>query len=157
MRHAPNDQVLWFGLIDSLQVTNVSGSSNKLAYLRATANRKFETGILGSGVQATVAAGAALGTSPTVAIVGDAISGEVTFTTGGSTTSTGVLFTVTFPTTAPTGVTTVWSASDADAGGHIARLFGTNPAANTFALNVTGTALTASGTEYKIKYFNAAY
>lgn len=156
MKHQRNDQQLWFGTIDSFQVSGVSGYANKLAYLRATANRGYQTGILSSGEQATVAAGAALGTSPTVAIVGDAVSGEVTFTTGSSTTSTGVLFTVTFPFSAPNGMTTVWSASDADAAGHIARIFGENPAANTFTLNATGTALTAGGTVYKIKYINIA-
>ena len=154
---ASNGQMLWFGSIDSLQVSGVSGASNKLTWLRASANRLFTAGgILTAGSAATVAAGAAAGTSPTVSVAGNATAGEITLVTGGSTTSTGVIATITLPVTAPNGIRISRAPSNDNAAQHDTRVFWTTTT-NTIVLNATGTALTAGGTNYKWFYTAVSY
>lgn len=150
LNRAGNDQPLWFGHIDSLQVSGVSGASNKLAWLRVSAFRPFSTGALAGGESATIAAGAAAGSSPTISIVGNGVAGEITLTTGSSTTTTGVICTVTLPITAANGTRVVLTPSNDNAGAGISRVFATTTT-STFVLNASGTALTAA-TAYKWFY-----
>jgi len=134
--------------IDSVTVSGVSGSSAKLTWLRNQAFLEGNRNQRGLPELPTIAAGAAAGSSPTIALT-QATGNDflVTLTTGSSTTSTGVLFTITLPNTySAVGIPFV-SAADADSGGHIARVFAT-ATSTTYVLNATGTALTAGGTEY---------
>ena len=151
-----NNQMQWFGHIDSLQVSGVSGAANKLAWLRATGNRPYQVGQLSGGTVATIAAGAAAGASPTVAVTGNGVAGEITITTGSSTTATGVLVTVTLPITAPTGNRVTLTASNDNGAAAISQVFAT-ATTSTIVLNGRGTPLTAGGTVYKYFYQITSY
>ncbi|MBL7780683.1 MAG: hypothetical protein JNM22_05650 [Saprospiraceae bacterium] len=107
IKHGRNKQPLWFGSIDSLQVGALSGSTAKLAWIREV-NKWRDRLCLPNAVSATIAAGAAAGSSPTVSVSGDAYSGVISITTGTSAT-TGTLATVTLKITAPTGTRIVVS------------------------------------------------
>ncbi len=148
---ASNNQMQWFGHIDSLQVSGISGVANKLTWLRATANRPYQIGQLSGGTVASIAAGAAAGVSPTVVVTGNGVAGEITITTGASTTATGILATVTLPITAPTGNRVSITASNDNGASAIAQIFATTTT-TTIVLNCRGTALTAGGTVYKYFY-----
>ncbi len=142
--------------VDSVTVSGVSGASAKLTWLRNQAFLESQRQSNGLPEGLTVTAGAAAGSSPTIAIAGTAKDFTVTLTTGSSTTSTGVLFTVTLPNTYLSAVIPTVTAGDADAGGHIARVFATSTP-STVVLNATGTALTAGGTEYVFHVHVAGY
>ena len=134
--------------IDSVTVSGVSGASAKLTWLR---NQVFLEGLRNQRSLPElppIAAGAAAGSSPTIALT-QATGNDflVTLTTGSSTTSTGVLFTITLPNTYLAAGIPLVSAADADSGAHLNRVFAT-ATTTTFVLNATGTALTAGGTEY---------
>jgi len=102
IKHSKNKQPLWFGSIDSVQIGALSGSAAKLAYLRSI--YKWEgKDCIPTATAATIAAGAAAGSSPTVAVTGDAYSGTISVTTG-TTATTGTLATVTLKITAPNGI-----------------------------------------------------
>ncbi len=138
--------------VDSVTVAGVSGSSAKLTWLR---NQAFLEGLRNYRnipEALTISAGAASGSGPTVAVTGTANDFQVTLTTGTSTTTTGVLFTVTLPNTYLTAGIPSVSAGDADAGAQITRVFAT-ATTTTFVLNASGTALSAT-TEY---VFNCRY
>lgn len=155
LQRASNGQMLWFGHIDSLQVSGVSGATNKLAWLRLTANRPFSTGSVTGGDVATIAAGAAAGSSPTVAVTGNNVAGEIPLTTGTTALNSGVLCTVTLPITAPTGTRVTLTASNANAATHTVRYF-TTTTASTFVINATTTAL-SDATAYKWFYHVDSY
>ena len=139
--------------IDSVIVSGVSGASNKLTWLRNQAFLEGDRNARSLPETLSVAAGAAAGTSPTISVTGTAGDFQVTLTTGGSTTSTGVLFTVTLPNTYLTAGIPSVSQGDPDAAAHLNRVFAT-ATTTTYVLNATGTALTAGGTEY---VFNCRY
>lgn len=141
--------------VDSIYVTGVSGVSNKLAWLRSRAQMDQIRYLRDIGETPTIAAGAAAGTSPTVAIGGGTLAGRITLTTGSSPTTTGVLCTVTLPVTFPTGTIVNITAADSDSGAHIARIF-VDSTTSAFTLNASGTALSAS-TQYIINYSVAGY
>lgn len=142
--------------LDSLKITGVTGVSNKLAHIRGKIFMDQNRDNLDVGEAPTIAAGAAAGSSPTIAIAGGPLRGKITLTTGSSTTTTGVLFTVTLPVTYPNGVIPAITAADADSGAHAARWFADSAAGNTFTLNASGTALTAA-TQYVWYYSVGGY
>lgn len=133
--------------VDSVSVSGVSGASAKLTWLR---NQAFLEGNRNSAALpelATIAAGAAAGTSPTIALTSTtATDFQVTLTTGSSPTGTGVLFTITLPNTYLSAGIPGLSAGDEDAAIHYTRAFAT-ATTTTYVLNASGTALAAS-TQY---------
>jgi len=141
--------------LDSVTVTGVTGVSNKLAWLRGRALMDGIRYVRDQGETPTIAAGAAAGTSPTIAIAGGSYAGKITLTTGSSPTTTGVLCTVTLPVTFPTGTIVTITAADADSGAHVARWFVASTT-STFTLNASGTALSAA-TEYIFNYQVSGY
>jgi hypothetical protein len=150
--HASNDQMLWYGSIDSLQVTGLSGASAKLGYLRNSVNRTPQTGLFTGGDTPTIAAGAAAGASPTVSIVGNQLTGEITITAGASgTTTTGVIATITLPVTAINGTRAFLQASTAS---NVKQFVTTTT--NTFVVNADGTAMTGGATS-KWTYWTVQY
>jgi len=154
LKYARNKQPLWFGSIDSLQVTGLSGATAKLAYLRVV-NKYRAQDIVPTTSVATVAAGAAAGTSPTVTVSGDAFSGTLTVVVGASGATTGVLATITTKATAPTGYRIAISAKDDNATLHNLRVKWTSTA-TTIVANVPATALTSGGT-YTFDYVAVPY
>lgn len=138
------------GNIDfTFNIDSLSGGGNtaaRLAYLKSTFNKSANLELLSAGSAATVAAGAAAGSSPTVAVSGNGVAGTITITTG-TTATTGALATVTLPVTFPNGLTAVLTPGDADAAASAAKIFVTSSAANSFVVNV-GTAALSDATEY---------
>lgn len=143
---------VWYGHIDSVK----TASTDSTTALRLTALRKMVRGatplLIGNATKTpTIAAGAAAGASPTVSIAGSALSGEITVNTGSSTTSTGVVATVTLPVACPNGCDVVISPSSDVAGPCAGRQFVTTTA-STFVINAITTAWTASTSGIKFKY-----
>lgn len=104
-RYAKGETPLWTGHADSIK----TAATDTTTALRLTALRKIVRGatpiLVGNNVNtATIAAGAAAGSGATVAITGNQLSGEITVNTGSSTTTTGVLATVTLPVASLTNV-----------------------------------------------------
>lgn len=153
LKSSVNKQPLWFGSIDSLQ-SGPSGASNKLAYLRLL-NRWRAQDCLPTTSVATIAAGAAAGTSPTVTVSGDAFSGSISVTTGASGATTGTLATVTLKITAPTGTRVVcWPTGDNSILHNVrVKASGTT---TTLVLSVPATPL-ASATAYTWDYVTVPY
>jgi hypothetical protein len=120
LKYGTNKQPLWFGSCDSLQ-SGPSGSANKIAYLR-TINRYRAQDCLPTTSVATIAAGAAAGSSPTVTVTGDAFSGSISVTTGASGATTGTLATITLKITAPTGTRVVVTPSGDNSTLHASRV-----------------------------------
>lgn len=145
--YARGNNLLVTTALDSLKITGVTGVSNKLAHLRSKMLMDQSRDALDVGETPTVAAGAAAGSSPTIAISGGPLCGKVTLTTGSSPTTTGILFTVTLPVTYPNACIPVVTAADSDSGSQAARWYADSAAGNTFTLNASGTALTAA-TQY---------
>lgn len=149
-------KALFAGPLDSIK----TGDTDTTSALRLTALRKIVRGstpqLVGNNdAAATIAAGAAAGSSPTVAVTGNGLSGEITLTTGTTATTTGVLCTVTLPVAYPNGVRVAITPADADAAVHVARWFATTTA-STIVLNASGTAL-ADATQYKFFYTVTGY
>ncbi len=142
---------LWYGHIDSVK----TASTDTTTALRLTALRRIARNGRGEIINLingtpTIAAGAAAGTSPTVAITGNGQEGEITVTTGSTPPTTGVIATITLPVTFPTGARVQLTPSNDNAAAGIARVFATGTS-STFILNASGTALSAS-TAYKFFY-----
>lgn len=134
--------------IDSVSVSGVSGASAKLTWLRNQAFLEGNRNSRGLPEAPTIAAGAAAGTSPTITLTQKTGNDFlVTLVTGTSTTSTGVLFTITLPNTYSAAGIPFVSASDTNSAASIANVFAT-ATTTTYVLNVRGTALTAGGTTY---------
>jgi hypothetical protein len=137
LKYAKNKQPLWFGSVDSLQ-SGPSGASGKLAFLRLI-NRWRAQDCLPTTSVATIAAGAAAGTSPTVSVTGDAFSGSISVTTG-TTATTGTLATVTLKITAPTGTRISIDPANSNACLHVARWYAAGTT-TTLVITVPTTAL----------------
>jgi hypothetical protein len=142
---------LWQGHIDSVKTAATDTTTAlRLTALRRIARSGRSEMINLTNAAPTIAAGAAAGASPTVAISGNGQEGEITVTSGTSTTTTGVIATITLPVTFPNGARVQITPSNDNAGAGIARVFVT-ATTSTFVLNASGTALTAS-TAYKYFY-----
>lgn len=137
--------------IDSITAgVNDSTTALKLTWLKNNFNRTPNLQLFSAGGAATIAAGAAAGSSPTVAVSGNGVAGTMTITTGTSAT-TGALATITLPVSFPNGVTAVLTPGDADAAGVAAKIFITSTTGSAFIVNV-GTAALADATEYVWHY-----
>lgn len=153
--HGITKKLLISTALDSVKIDGITTVSNILTYLRG---QYFQEGLrdaMGLPNTATIAAGAAAGSSPTVAVVGSGTAGKITLTTGTTATTTGVLCTVTLPVTYPTGTFVTITAGDADAAVHVARWFATTTA-STIVLNASGTAL-SDATAYVFFYKAEGY
>ena len=142
-----NQQPLWFGHIDSLKANRTSVT---LAYTRLL-NRYRANDFLPSTSAATIAAGAAAGSSPTVSVTGDAYSGTISVTTG-TTATTGTLATVTLKITAATGTRVSLTATNNNSIAHAVRTRASGTT-TTLVLTVPTTALsdaTAYTWDYKV-------
>lgn len=145
-----NQQPLWFGHIDSLKANRTSVT---LAYTRLL-NRYRANDFLPSTSAATIAAGAAAGTSPTVTATGDAYSGSISVTTGTSAT-TGTLATVTLKITAATGTRVVLTPTGNNSTLHVAR-WRASGTTTTLVITVPTTAL-SDATAYTWDYHTVPY
>lgn len=150
VKYSRNKQPLWFGHIDSLKC---NGTSATLAYLR-TLNRYRAQDCLPSTSVATIAAGAAAGSSPTVSVTGDAFSGSISVTTGTSAT-TGTLATVTLKITAPTGTRISLTGTNDNTCLHAVRWRGSGTT-TTLVITVPATAL-SDATTYTWNYAVVTY
>ncbi len=150
VKYSRNRQPLWFGHIDSLKC---NGTSATLAYLRLLKRYKAQDCLPSTSV-ATIAAGAAAGSSPTVAVTGDAFSGSISVTTGTSAT-TGILATVTLKITAPTGTRISLTPTNANATLHFLRVYAAGTT-TTLVITVPTTAL-ADATAYTYNYTVVPY
>lgn len=150
VKYGKNKQPLWFGHIDSLKC---NGTAATLAYLR-TINRYRAQDCLPSTSVATIAAGAAAGSSPTVAVTGDAYSGSISVTTG-TTATTGTLATVTLKITAPTGTRISLTPTNANSCLHAVRWHGSGTT-TTLVITVPATAL-SDATAYTWNYTVTTY
>lgn len=156
-RYSESKKALFAGHLDSIKTYSTDSTSA----LRLTALRKIVRGatpqLIGNNVQAaTIAAGAAAGSSPTVSITGNGLSGEIDIDTGSSTTTTGVIATVTLPVAFPNGCRVVITPSTSFAATMVARVF-VNTTAGAFTLNAAGTAVTASTADLKFFYTVTGY
>lgn len=145
VKYGRNRQPLWFGHLDSLKANRVSMT---LAYMRLLNRYKAEDCLPSTSV-ATIAAGAAAGSSPTVAVTGDAFSGSISVTTGTSAT-TGTLATVTLKITAPTGTRISLTPTNANACLHVARWYAAGTT-TTLVITTPATAL-SDATAYTFNY-----
>ncbi len=151
-RYSSREANLWSGHMDSIKTS----ATDSTTAMRLVALRNIVRGatpqLIGTDARApTIAAGAAAGGSPTVSIVGNGLSGEIDIDTGTSTTTTGVIATVTLPVACPNGCRVVLTPSSTFAATMVARVFATTTAAG-FALNAAGTAVTASTADLKFFY-----
>lgn len=144
---------IWTGSYTDL--VDHASPTNTLAWIRT---RLFQTGLRGAEEMediATVAAGAAAGSSPTVTVTGRGNRGVINLTTGTTATTTGVLCTVTVPVAYDNMFVTI-TAANATTGAHIARVFAAQTGDSTFTLNASGTAL-SDATAYKYFYSIGGY
>lgn len=148
--HGVTKKLLIQTALDSVKISGVTTVANILTYLRGQYFQEGNRDAMGLPNTPTIAAGAAAGSSPTVAVVGSGTAGKITLTTGTTATTTGVLCTVTLPVTYPTGTFVTITAGDADAAVHVARWFATSTA-STIVLNASGTAL-SDATAYVFYY-----
>jgi hypothetical protein len=151
-RYTKDQTPLWTGNADSIK----TGVADTTTALRLTALRRIVRGatpiLIGNNSNAaTIAAGAAAGTGATVSITGNQLNGELTVNTGSSTTTTGVLATVTLPVACPTKCIVKLQPSSSFGSTQDQKVF-TTTTAGTFVLNVNGTALTASTNDGKWFY-----
>jgi len=152
IKYGKNKQPLWFGSADSLQ-SGPSGAAAKIAYLRLI-NRWRASDILPTTSVATIAAGAAAGTAPTVTVSGDAFSGTISVTTG-TTATTGTLATVTLKATAVTGYRVIVKATGTTSILHELRVRA-SATTTTLVLTVPTTAL-SDATAYTYDYWTIPY
>lgn len=132
--------------IDSLHISGVSGASNKLTHLRGKYYLESDRDRLSIATAPTIAAGAAAGSSPTVAVAGTGTAFKITLTTGTTALNSGVLATVTLPVTYPNGVIATVTNGDSDSAAHAVRVF-TSTTGSTVVLNATASAL-SDATQY---------
>lgn len=153
--HGVTKKLLLATALDSVKITGITTVSNILTYLRGQYFLEGERDRVGLPNTPTVAAGAAAGSSPTVAVAGTGTDFEVTLTTGTTALNSGVLFTVTLPVTYPTGTIVTVTNGDSDAAAHTVRVFRTSTT-STVVLNATATAL-SDATQYKWGFHVAGY
>jgi hypothetical protein len=156
-RYAKGDVALWSGHVDSIKFA-VADSTTAL---RLAALRKIVRGstpqLIGNDAAApTIAAGAAAGSGATASITGNGLSGEIDIDTGSSTTTTGVLATVTLPVACPNGCRVALWGSSSFGATQAAKIF-TTGTSSTFVLNAAGTAVTASTADLKYFYTVTCY
>lgn len=132
--------------IDSVKISGVTGASAMLTYLRGQYYLEGDRDRLSLPSTPTIAAGAAAGSSPTIAVAGTGTDFKITLTTGTTALNSGVLATVTLPVTYPTGVIATITNGDSDSAAHAVRVF-TTTTASTVVLNATATAL-SDATQY---------
>ena len=153
--HAETKKLLISTALDSVKISGVTTVTNILAYLRAQYFLEGDRDRLGLPNTPTVAAGAAAGSSPTVAIAGTGTDFKVTLTTGTTALNSGVLFTVTLPVTYPTGTIVTITNGDSDSATHTVRVF-TTSTTSTVVLNAITTAL-SDATAYVWNFHVAGY
>lgn len=141
--------------LDSVKISGITTVSNLLTYLRGQYFLEGNRDALGLPNTPTIAAGAAAGSSPTVAVAGTGTDFKITLTTGTTATNSGVLATVTLPVTYPTGTIVTITNGDADSAAHAVRVF-TTSTASTVVLNATATAL-SDATQYVWNVHVAGY
>lgn len=136
---------LWAGNADSLKTSFTDTTTAlRLVAIRAYNLAKSRVSqVISGGTAPTAAAGAAAGSSPTVAIVGNSVAGKITLTTGTSATTTGVLANIDLPVEFPTGCFVTLTPGNAITAVQVARMFATTTAGS-FVLNASGTALSDS-------------
>jgi len=144
--HAVTKNVMLETAIDSVKITGVTTASNILTYFRGQFFLEGQRDRLALPSTPTIAAGAAAGSSPTIAVAGTGTDFKITLTTGTTATNSGVLATVTLPVTYPTGVIATITNGDSDSAAHAVRVF-TTTTAGTVVLNATATAL-SDATQY---------
>lgn len=148
---------LFSGHLDSIK----TGATDSTSALRLTELRKIVRGatpqLVGNNSKvATIAADTSAGTSPTIAITGNGLSGEITLTTGSSTKTTGVIATVTLPAAFPNGCRVALTPSSAAAALEVADVFVATTATG-FTLRASGNSLTASTANFKWYYTVTGY
>lgn len=148
---------LWSGHLDSIK----TGATDSTSALRLTALRKIVRGatpqLVGNNSQAaTIAADTSAGTSPTIAITGNGLSGEITLTTGSSTKTTGVIATVTLPVAYPNGCRVALTPSSTQAALEVADVFVATTSTG-FTLRASGNSLTQSTANFKWFYTVTGY
>jgi hypothetical protein len=132
--------------VDSISISGITGASNKLTYFRG---QYFLEGLrdrLALPNTPTIAAGAASGASPTIAVAGTGTAFKVTLTTGTTAVSSGTLWTVTLPVTYPTGTIVNVTNANANSALHSVRVF-TAGTVSTVVMSATGSAL-SDATQY---------
>ena len=152
---AYTNKVLLSTALDSVKISGVTTVSNILTYLRGQYFLESARDRLGLPNTPTVAAGAAAGSSPTIAVAGTGTDFKVTLTTGTTALNSGVLFTVTLPVTYPTGTLVTVTNGDSDSAAHTVRVF-TTSTVSTVVLNATATAL-SDATQYVWNFHVAGY
>lgn len=153
--HGITKKLLLATALDSLDISGVDTVTHLLTYLRGKYFLEGNRDRLGIGAVPTIAAGAAAGSSPTVAIAGTSTDFKVTLTTGTTALSSGVLFTVTLPVTYPTGTVVTITNGDSDSATHTVRVF-TTSTTSTVVLNAITTAL-SDATAYVWHFHVAGY
>lgn len=133
-------------VLDSVKISGVTTVSNLLTYLRGQYFLEGTRDRVGLPNTPTIAAGAAAGSSPTIAVAGTGTDFKVTLTTGTTATNSGVLWTVTLPVTYPTGTIVTLTNGDSDSAAHTVRVF-TTSTVSTVVLNATAIAL-SDATQY---------
>lgn len=136
--------------IDSITAgTNDTTTALKLTWLKNNFNRTPNLQIFSAGGAATVAADTAAGTTPTISVSGNAVSGTVTLTTG-TTAKTGKLAVVTLPVSFPNGTRVLLTPADSDAATVAAKIWVTS-GTSTFTMWVATAAL-SDATQYLWNY-----
>jgi hypothetical protein len=144
--HGRTKYSLWTGNLSSMVDTGVIAST-ALAWVRTVLQRDAVRSAEQIGTAATVAAGAAAGTSPTITASSASNSGRIDLTSGTTALTTGNIAVVTLPNAYDTMYITVTPAN-ATAGAHVARVWAEQLTSTTFAIKASGTAL-ADATAYK--------
>jgi hypothetical protein len=152
-RYSMGKSPLWYGHIDSVKTSESDNSTAlRLAALRKMVRPGVTTNLSNStSGLATIVAGAAAGTGPTVSIDGDNLSGEITINTGSSTTTTGIIATITFPVACPNKCYLFLEESGA-ASALEDNDVSVTTTSNTGVLSASGNALTASTNNFKWFY-----
>ena len=132
--------------LSSIVDTGVIASA-ALTWMRTVLQRDAQRSAEQVGAAATVAAGAAAGTGPTITISATSNSGRIDLTTGTTALTTGNICVVTLPVGYDNLFVTITPAN-ATAGAHSARVWAEQLSATTFAIKASGTAL-ADASAYK--------
>lgn len=151
--HSRSKYPVWTGTYPTF--SDSSNATNALAWIRNRLFADAQRAYTDIGPAPTIAADTSAGTSPTITIAGAGASGEITLTSGSSTKTTGVIAKITLPVSYDV-MFVALTASNVNAGAHIARVFVQQEDDDTFSLRATGTAISAS-TAYKWQYRVSGY
>lgn len=151
-RYRNGQTALWSGHADSIKTSATDATTaDRLASLRKIV-RGGTPMLIGTDIKApTIAVGAASGTGGTATITGNGLSGEIDIDTGSSTTTTGILATITLPVACPNKCFVKLQPSSTFGSTQDGKVF-TTSTSGTFVLNANGTALTASTADAKWFY-----